>query len=136
VLLDAVEAQMSTLLVALGENIRQVDDLLERAREESIQDNQDLADVIAGLQKMRADAFAMIARHLPEEAYVWTPDMQAKIRQSEADIAAGRSHIFLNEADMDALFMDEWRALSPAQRAVIAEMRKPNCPLLSVAGSG
>jgi hypothetical protein len=107
--LEAIEMQKTAIVVSLGNSIRRIDDMLARLNTFNEHDHSDLAKLIAQLQEARADAVSIIAAHLPDEAFLWTTDMQAAIRESEADVAAGRTHIFTSDADFDA-FLQEQRA--------------------------
>jgi len=106
-LMENAEAQRAAVLASIGDNIRHIDHMLARAHAVDVQEELEIARVITKLQEVRAAAVALIADRVPDEAYFWSPEMQARIRQSEADVAAGRSHIFLNEADMDTFFQEQ-----------------------------
>ena len=46
-------------------------------------------------------------QHDPDQAYFWTPEWQAKEREADEDIAAGRYEEFSTVEDMLADLMDD-----------------------------
>jgi hypothetical protein len=105
--LAAIEAQKTAIVVSLGNSIRRIDDMLARLNTVDEHDQLGLAKLTAQLQEARADAVSIIAAHLPDEAFLWAPDMQAAIREAEADVAAGRTHTFTSDADFDAFLQEQ-----------------------------
>jgi hypothetical protein len=101
------EAQVTALVTAIGKNIWYIDDLLAAAHAGDAKDAPETASVIARLRELRAAAVAGIARALQDEAYLWTPEMQASLRTSDAYFASGQSRVFQSEEEFDALLQEQ-----------------------------
>ena len=95
------------------EAIRRADDIIEQ-----IDNMPDVAaaerdSVLTKARSVRTEAFAVMKRLNPDQAWFWTETWQAKEREADADIAAGRTSFHAST--------DEFLAALDARRASHAD---------------
>ncbi len=100
--LERAEAQRRDALLALGNAIRQLDQLLSDIAASRTANTQEGAALMARVRQARDDAFAAMQTHVPNEAYYWTPEWQAGEREVDAALAEGRTTFFPDDESFEA----------------------------------
>jgi hypothetical protein len=95
--IEALEAQRQAALQEIGALIRDYDDLLDRVLPLADAEDVESMEIIEDIRTARAAAFASMERHAPDEAFLWTPGMQADLRGSIASVEAGANPIYHDE---------------------------------------
>lgn len=82
--------------------IRWADDLIERVRSGSGQADVERDRVLALVRPIREQAFALMQRLNPEQAWFWTEAWQAGEREVDRHLAAGAVTTFATDEEFDA----------------------------------
>ena len=85
----------------IADTIRWIDDLIASTAVTSNLGRSE-RDALAHLRAGRVQAFAMMQRLNPDQAWFWTEEWQAKEREADADEAAGRMTFYASTEDFVA----------------------------------
>src|SRR5438105_224999 len=77
-----------TTMLALGAVLREADAMSETLRIDSTPS----PSLLEQTRQLRREVYRMLATAVPEQAWFWTEEWQAKERQADADLAAGNVH--------------------------------------------
>ncbi len=89
-------------LTLIGTVIRLADLFQDYIRETPLRDDPDTRDFLHLVRLLRWSAAQVMATQAPDQAWFWTPEWQARERQADADIAAGRITSFDSEEAFEA----------------------------------
>jgi hypothetical protein len=96
-IIETLEAQRQAVLQEIGALIRDYDDLLTRVLPVADVADAESMEIIEDIRTARAAAFAYMESHAPDEAFLWTPEMQADLRGSIASVEAGANTTYQDE---------------------------------------
>jgi hypothetical protein len=96
-IIEALEAQRQAALQQIGALIRDYDDLLARVLPLADAEDTESVEIIEDIRTARAAAFAYMENYAPDEAFLWTPEMQAAMRESMASVETGANTIYHDE---------------------------------------
>jgi len=99
--LERNKMERQEMLAVVGSAVRTLDQAIHIAQENGRPENVDAPKMLASLLAVRAELVSTIEEFAPEEAYIWTSEFQAEMRESEAEVAEGRTRIFLDEESFD-----------------------------------
>lgn len=99
--LERNKVERREMLVVVGSAVRTLDQVIQITQDNGQAEQVDASEVLASLLAVRAELVSTIEEFAPEEAYIWTPEFQAEMRESEAEVAAGRARIFLDKESFD-----------------------------------
>jgi hypothetical protein len=91
-LLEQAEQARLALIRKTADTLRAADWLIEKIQEAPGETKPPKPVVLAQMQELRRQAYDRMAEIIPDEVFLWTPEMQASLRESDADFAAGRAH--------------------------------------------
>ena len=85
-----------------AEAIRRADDVIEQLAGMPDVAAAERDSVLAMARSVRTEAFAVMQRLNPDQAWFWTEEWQTKERQADADEAAGRTTFYATDEEFDA----------------------------------
>jgi hypothetical protein len=90
-----------TNVAETGEYIRQADEFLSiiRALPDADPDRLYLEREVAGARRSMLELMMQLD---PDQAWFWTEEWQAKMREADADLASGRSTVYYSNEEFDA----------------------------------
>ncbi len=95
--IETLDAQRQAVLQEIGALIRDYDDLLARTLPLADAEDAESMEIIEDICTARAAAFTYMENYAPDEAFLWTPEMQAALRESMASVEAGTNPIYHDE---------------------------------------
>jgi hypothetical protein len=101
------ERERDALIQEIAETLRRTDWLLERIAELPPGTRLKPSDALTTLHAKRQEAFDRMEGVNPDEAFLWTPEMQASLRASDAYFASGQSRVFPNDQEFDAFLQEQ-----------------------------
>jgi len=81
-----------------AEAIRRADHVVEQLA--GMSDAVERESVLAMARSVRAEAFAMMQRLNPDQAWFWTEEWQAKEREADRQLAAGEGTVYDTDEEM------------------------------------
>jgi hypothetical protein len=106
-LLEQAEQARLTLIRKTADTLRAADGLIEKIQAAPGETKPPKPILLAQIQELRRQAYDRMAEIIPDEAFLWTPEMQASLRESDIDFAARRAHGPFTDEEFDAFLQEQ-----------------------------